>query len=227
LTTTASKLPGGPTGSMGATVDVAGNIGKVNIAGGLSGDWTANAVKSIAVRGTVDSLNLGLAQAVDPLDARLLSLGSFNAGGWVKNSRILAAGSIGLVNAGGMENTDVYAGYVAADADAVLDLPTMVQIGDAGLFNTAAKVQSVAVKGIKNANRQFVTSFIASNVAGGDLGTIKLCYAELNAAGELFGVAGNGLAKYSYKDAENNYSWSSKMPAGPVAFDNLIVRLPV
>jgi len=163
-------------------------------------------------------------------DGGALALGSLKvAKGRIKDSRLLVAGSIGTILTCGMEDTDVYAGYVAADPAAVTGLPTTAQLSDAALFDALAAIRKVSVKGVKLPGRPYDDSFINSSIAGAKLGAVSLSYGLLDNGGVAFGLAGDSLGRLIYKDADvGRYTWPNSNPGeadAPRALGDLISRL--
>ena len=175
------------------------------------------------VCGNIDAMNMRLTQ-----DATGMALEKLTVKRWIRGgTRILAAGGIGAVCAAGMSDTDVYAGYVAPDPDNdVTGLPTLEQVEDDQLFDVLGAIERVKIKGVRDANRMFVDSFLRTNIAAAAIGSLHLAYAELDDTGvaDEFGATCLILNKYQYRDADTSYTWTCRMGGTPLDCDNLVVR---
>jgi peptidyl-prolyl cis-trans isomerase A (cyclophilin A) len=209
----------GATGDMGATLDVTSTLTSARIAGDLSGQWTLDAVGSLIVSGDMDGSTLVLQRPAAALD-----LGMLDVRGWIRDSRILAAGRVGSVAAGGMDGSDLYAGYIGAAQ--VTGLPTAAQLGDTTLFDHLGAIQSVLIRGIRSGG-SYADSFVDSGIAGWTIGSARLAYATVDPQSDPIGVAAHALSQYSYRDATPAHivNWTSASAGAPPAVDNLIVRL--
>ena len=98
--------------------------------------------------------------------------------------------------------------------------------------NLLACIKALTIRGVKNAQKQCLPSFINSNIAAGTLGKVSLCYAcfdnDGNPADHVapFGLTGNSLAGLTYSDADKTHActWKAGQPL-PAWFDDLTLRL--
>jgi len=214
-------------GEFSPDMTVTGPVGAMNIRGDATGSWAATAIKSVAVGGDADELYLYVDRAADA-KGRKLGLGKLTVTGRLSDSRILAAGNIGSVTVGAMENTDAYAGYIAATLDTVMGLPAADEMNNIILFDALATIKSLTVKGLKDDSGEYVDSFVASNIGAAKLGAVNLAYAALDDASPLFGATGHTLRSYSYRDADGVTRWSARNNGGldqPEGEQNLVIRL--
>ena len=116
--------------------------------------------------------------------------------------RVLSVGNIGSVSTGGMYNSSVFAGVKETHdtnaADGVLDLPTP----GTDLYLTAlsrASIKSVQVKGVDDL-AGYVDSFINSNLAAAEFGTVSIAYAKTHNGGTKFGLAADYVKTLTTKD---------------------------
>lgn len=216
-------------GNFDGSLSVTGEIKTVTVAGDLTGDgaWRANSVGAITVKGDVTDLDLTLLQSAGA-NLKHKGLGTFNVGGRLSNSSIMATGHIGAITVGAMENTDIYAGYIGG-AGVVTGLPDgSPELISPALFDALAQIKKIVVKGQRVGGTPLL-SFIDSNIAsGGAIGSVKLTYADTDPDAAEFGVIARDLNSYTYKDADpaKNVSWTSRSTASsPDNVDNLVVRL--
>ncbi len=150
------------------------------------------------------------------------SIGSLTAAGWIRGSEIHASGSIGSITAAGMDTSDVYAGYIGQAGD-VTGLPATL---DPAKFSQTASIGSVQVKGVSSGSG-FADSFINSNIAAWNIGSVKLAYATLDSDPDAvqFGTEAHNLGAYSYKDATHASTWYGGTAVTPGPIDNLVVRI--
>jgi hypothetical protein len=214
----------GLTGNMGATVDVVGNLASAVVVGSLSGQWTSGTIGSLNVTHDLNSATLTLQK---PASSTQMDLASLNVGGWIRHSRVLSAGRVGTVIAGGMDTSDLYAGYIGSPT-AVTGLPTPAQFGNTTLFDHLGGIQLVQVRGIRS-GAGYANSFIASNIAGWNIGSANLAYAALDTSAQAvsFGTTAHSLGTYTYHDATpaHTVNWTSRSGGTPRAVDNLIVQI--
>jgi hypothetical protein len=85
-------------GDMAAFLSV-GFLTTANIAGNLSGEWSAVAINKLAVSGDVAGLTLDLnnTAGTDPTTVDIL-LGNLSVAGWIRNSTIIAYGNLGAMD---------------------------------------------------------------------------------------------------------------------------------
>lgn len=162
----------------------------------LAGQWTSRSLRSLSVLGNADGLTLNVLQAPDPARPAALALGSAYIRGWLMNSSILSASSVGVVTVGGMQQSSVLAGVTdptdllgaGGQPDGVLDLP------DTGAIDTTVAIQSLLVRGcVQNGAR--VDSFINSNIAAGRLGSITISYARTDNGEVPFGLEADRITR--------------------------------
>lgn len=213
----------------GWSASITGNVNSLATTGtgNLSGHWTSNSLKSLAVAGKLTGWQMVLLRAPNADDARVLSLGSVSVRGLMENSLILSLGSIGTVSVAGMANSTVFAGVqdpVDLDGplgqpDGLWDLPDPAN----DVIDTLAQIKSLTIRGLRD-DMGYVDSFINSNIASGSLGTIRLAYATLDNSGTTFGLAGKTLQKLTYRQSTpaKVYTW----PTMPQDLQDMQIRLP-
>ena len=222
-------------GTPAAASDVGSLTSKV---GDIDGTIAARSIGRIKAKGSLVEATITLSRGPD---AKLLALGSLTAGQWIDASRILSAGKIGTVAAGGIRNSTVFAGVattrdvqgVGGAPDGVLDLPQLADLAaPLPVTNLVAGIKGVTIKGMKDAQKQFVDSFVNSNIAAGSLGKVALGYARFDNDGNAsahdvpFGLAGLSLASQTYQDADGAHKHTWRLgQALPAWFDDLTLRL--
>jgi hypothetical protein len=196
-----------------------GTVSSVGVDGDLGGSLTAASLGSVSVKGDMDGAEITLSQAPD---LTLKALGKVTVKGWMKDSSILSAGNIGNVTAGGMQNSSIFAGVyedalVDENEDGVWDLLDP----DADLrldYADRATIGSLKVSGIREPDEyeafQWVDSFINSNVAAADIGSLSLFRPATDNEGVPFGAAADQIKKYSVKFGDGT-AWTGKNLAEP------------
>jgi hypothetical protein len=84
------------------------------------------------------------------------------------------------------------------------------------LYDLDGRIKSFTIKGIKTASKQYVDSFINSNIAASEIGKVSTAYARFDNSAdgnEPFGLAADFIKKLSYKDADGKQKGSDL--AGP------------
>jgi cyclophilin family peptidyl-prolyl cis-trans isomerase len=161
------------TGSLSAAA-----IGKLAVKGALAGSIAASSIGattagsvagSWAVSGSAGSVTT---TSVSGFTASLGSLAKLNVKGSVSNSTIRTTGNISSVQAGGMADTDFYAGIASTVATGAL--PTAADLAG-----------SSAISSVKIGKSGYVGSILAA----ADLGKITLGFVTLTNSSTPFGLA--------------------------------------
>ncbi len=176
------------------TIDHA--IGAVTVSGSVSGAWSAEKITSLKIGGDLSNdLTLSL-----PFSAKISDLGSLTVGGWIRDSKIRAAGKIGAVTAAGIDSSLLFAGLDLA----ATDLPTS--------FGVQASIASVKITGKVSSTGYSVIHPLVSAYA---VGPVSLRYAA-PANGTAWGIATHKLTKFSYVSSGLSYTWPNKSDAKPI-----------
>ena len=189
----------------------AGAVSGVTVGGDLSGDWTAKSMGSVTVKGDIVGATISLTQVPD---LKLKALGKVSVKGWMNGTSIRSDGNVGSITVGGMQNSAIFAGVnegalVDSNDDGVWDLPSP----DTGLKLVApdrAAMASLKVSGMKaldgQGKAQWVDSFINSNVAAAEFGTLKLFRPQTVSTG-AFGVAADLIKKGTVTFGDGSAAW--------------------
>ncbi|MFA6135503.1 MAG: Ig-like domain-containing protein, partial [Phycisphaerae bacterium] len=123
------------------------------------------------------------------------SLGSMSVKGLIDGADIRTVGTINSITAGGIQNSVIYAGFDFGndDLDGLTGLPTQ---DDMNLF-VDASINKLTVKGIRE-DGGLVDSFINSNAAALNMGTVKLSKVQTGNGGDEFGLAANRISKVTF-----------------------------
>ncbi len=201
------------------------NVGAIStaiIGGDLAGQWQATSLRSLIVRGNMDGWT-GLLTQRAVANSHALTLGSLNVMGSITASNVIVAGDIGAVTAAAMNNSEIYAGYLAV-APASVALPTAQQMIPT-VFDTLGSIASLTIRGQQNAG-SFINSFVNSDIAAYHLGIMNLAYAQVNNGGTPFGLAAHSLSRLLYHDATTHYTWPNGVDtSSPAPMTDLITRL--
>ena len=211
----------------------------VSLAGNLEGSFTANSIGAMSASANLAHLSLDLKQAPD---TKLNALGALSTKGWIDSVRISANGTIRTVTAGGIRDSNIFAGVnavrdvtgVGSVSDNVLDLPGTGDMTPP-VGSLLAGIKALTVTGIK-AGKTYVPSFINSSIAAGSLGKVRLSYVMSDNDGNPaaqdvpFGLttATTSAFTLSYKDADKThaYKWATVDGANlPSWFGDFALRL--
>ncbi|NLF30537.1 MAG: hypothetical protein GX591_06580 [Planctomycetes bacterium] len=204
---------------------VAGPIASLTIAGDAGGEWQVDSIGSLAVGGDVDALELTASRETD--EGNGLALGRVTVDGTVRDSRILAAGHVGNVTVGAMTGSTLLAGYIDT-LDPVTGLPTADEIADDDIFDPAARLNLLFVRGLRDQAGAPVASFADSYLGAAAIGAIHLTYADLDDAEPDYGATTLSLRTFTYHDDTRTLTWSAARPADgpqPGAIENLMIRV--
>ena len=108
----------------GTGVSGSATVASVKVAGALSGAWQCDSIKSISAT-HIAGADLTLNQSPDD-KGKVLALGKLTVKGWIDSSRVVSAGHIGTISAGGIANSSCFTGVTNMNdstGDGVLDLP--------------------------------------------------------------------------------------------------------
>jgi hypothetical protein len=155
---------------------VAGRLNSASFRNLTGATLTATSIGKMSVGGTVTGSTLGATDAFNPL---LPGLGSLTVKGAISGSRVAATGTIGSLKAGGLLNSEVYAGVVGSDR-----FPSV-----AADFGSEAAIRVLSLKAARG-----VASFDNSVIAANNLGKIGLGVVDTDNGGVPFGVAADAIA---------------------------------
>jgi hypothetical protein len=173
------------------------NITRVRVAGTLSGEWSCNAVKSIAAMDIVET-GLILSQPPDT-KVKVLALGKLTARGWIDSSKIDSSGHIGTITAGAIADSTCFAGV----SDGVFGQPDPET--DINYIQPAI-MKSISIKGIRTESPNY---FINSNIAASQILRAYLFYPENNNEGISFGLSSGFIKLVKIKDAEETVTFKN------------------
>lgn len=175
----------------------ADDVGKITIKGSMDADITTDGLTSVNVTGdcsgTWNALWIGKAQVGGDLQNttwNLDLLGKLTVKGWMSSANILADLAVVMVTVGGMQNSSIFAGVHT------LDMPI-----DSNGFDTTdlGAIGTVLVKGLKDASKQWLDSFINSDIAAWTISKITLANMHQDDLGNYFGVTAHEIATYTLK----------------------------
>jgi hypothetical protein len=199
------KAQGDFGGSVNAT---GGKVADVNVGGDLTGSLTALSLGNLTVGGNMEGAHVQLNQPVVPETPKLLALSKVTVKGWMATSRITSLGNIGTVTVGGMSGSTVFAGVSPTHdtnaADGVWDLPDPASEVVPG----GATINAVTVKGQKDELGAWQDSFVNSNVAASQFGSLSLFHPHTDNGGAAFGAAACLIKKYSVKFGDETAPWA-------------------
>lgn len=161
----------------GFVADFHGPIAGLSVAGDFSGDISAVAIKSLAVKGAFSGANLILTGSGS-------SLGRATVGGAIANSRIQATDSIGSITAGAINASTIFA---AVNTDGGI-LPT--SLADFGA--TPGVITTVTIKG-----KGGPATFVNANIVGRTIGKLSLGLIQVGNNDVPFGIAADTIASLS------------------------------
>lgn len=180
-----------------------GGIDKMNVAHDATMNLTAAAIGNMAIHGALSNSTVSLTQ---PLTGLTFDLNSLFVGGAISNSTITSAGSVDLVSAGSMQNSNLYVGLVHPA------LPAL----NADFANTA-EIHSITLR------RSASASFSGSNVAAYQLGTIVLGAVATANGGTPFGVSGHSIKSITLVDQTTRRTARQNNVPSAAAFNQLLV----
>jgi hypothetical protein len=207
-------------GDLDVDITADGTINNLRVAGTLSGSLDCEIVKSITAA-NIDTAELNVSKGPD---AKAAALGRLTVKNWVTSSRILSAGNIGTISAGGVVNSNCFAGVTDTNdgnADDVLDLPA----ADANFVETAT-IKSIRIKSLKDASGEPYYCVVNSNIAASHILSVSLAYPKNDNGGIPFGLAAGFIKSLKIKDAEGVVSWKNLDSAGDsLQLGNAEIRL--
>lgn len=154
--------------------DFNGGIAALTVNADLTGVINTTALKALAVKGNMDTVNLTLSGAG-------AALGKATIGGAITNTRIQAASGIGSVTAASMNASTIYAG-VNTDGG-------ILPVAPDDFTADTSSILSVTLKGGAG-----TPTFVNSNIASRTLGKISVGIVQTGNAGVPFGIAGDTVA---------------------------------
>lgn len=161
----------------------------------------ANSIRQMTVGKNLLGL-VTLTQDVVDDDSSVLALGRLNVAGSMVDADIRTAGHIGIITTGRMISSSVIAG----SNQQANELP-----GFLNDFTSEARIDVLAIKGLKGSTYAFENS----NIAAAALGNISIMKADVR-AGNNFGLAGGSLSSFTYRGSTGNYTWPNALPADEV-----------
>jgi len=192
-------------GGMRGDLRTVGTLGTVDVGGDFRGGTiAAPALGSLVVRGDLAGATVALQRGVVP---GRRTLGALSVGGWLDDTTIRSAGSVGAVTVGGMRSARILAGV----APGVDGLPAV-----AADFTAPATLESLTVRGLRDASNH---SFIDSRVAATTVGTVSLRGVRFDNGGVPFGIASvtlRGLTTLQYP--RTRHIFGRTWPADPRDF---------
>ena len=195
------SVPGGirtiKTGEWLGGAITAGWVVNLAVAGDFSADVDALSVKSMTVKGNLESATIDLTQAVDP---KLKALSKLIVKGWTRDTAITTAGHVAKFQTGGMDGSCLLLGVTG------MELPD-----EAADFNAQTLLKSFTVKGIKN-GKVYGDSFIDSDVAAWCITKASLREVVTDNTGDPFGFAWCELKSLKWQDGRDKFKWPEKKP---------------
>jgi hypothetical protein len=174
---------GGKGVNLTGDMDVNGRVTKAVFNNVTGADVTAGSVLKMTLTGSMLDSTLTLEDPYAPL---VPVLGSLSVRGAITNSRVSTTGNIGSVKAGGLVNSEVYAGVVGTDR-----FPSV-----SSDFGNEASILKLTLRGPLG-----TASFDNSVVAANNLGRINLGLIDTDNAAAPFGVAADTIATLSGTNA--------------------------
>jgi len=176
-----------------------GNILSLSVSHNAYGQLKAGSVTTMTVKGNYGDgvggdTTLKLTQ---PLDSKT-ALGTLNVTGWMSDVDVTSLDSLGAITAGGMTGSNVYAGVLNVD-----DTLTPMETLDHTVMSHAG-IASVTIKGITGA----AASYVNTDLAAWNMGTLKLNQLQAANAGTAFGVAADTIKSYTAQIGAKPYTWT-------------------
>lgn len=160
----------------------------LSVRGNVSGMLSAPAIGMMSVRGSMTAATLTLTNV---LAAGTIDLAALHVSGGINMSTISAAGNIGLVSAGTISGSNVYAGVGTISGGG--NLPAL-----SSDFAASASIGAVTLHPPRK-----TIAFTNSAIAARSLGNLSLASTAVNNGGFPFGIAGATLAKLAVHDVTN------------------------
>ena len=200
----------------GWTAAVTGAWAGLTLTGGnLEGTITALSLGKLEVKGDLVNSVVTLSKPVDPKSTYTQTLGTLTVTGWMDNSRVASAGSIGTAKIGGMKNASrLFVGVKPA----VAGLPAGRGDFLDGADNLLGSIQTLTITGMTGQAFSVMNSFVAAWT----LGTVTLKDVQVDnaAAGHAtFGVTGHTLASYTRLTGTAT-TVTRKNPPAPTVVEN-------
>jgi hypothetical protein len=166
---------GGRGVSATGAIDFNGRVNTASFGTVAGADVTATSIGKMNLAGSMTDSTLSVE---DPFAAALTSLTALTVKGPISGSRVSSVGSIGSVRAGGLVNSEIYAGVVSTER-----LPA----APANFLNEAGigRLTLVAPRG--------ASAFDNSVVAANNLGRLNLGVVDTDNGGTPFGVAADSI----------------------------------
>jgi cyclophilin family peptidyl-prolyl cis-trans isomerase len=176
-----------------------GNILSMIVSQNAYGQLKAGSITTMTVKGNYGDgvggdTTLKLTQ---PLDSKT-ALGTLNVTGWMSDVDVTSLDSLGAITAGGMTGSNVYAGVLNVD-----DTLTPMETLDHTVMSHAG-IASVTIKGITGA----AASYVNTDLAAWNMGTLKLNQLQAANAGTAFGVAADTIKSYTAQIGAKPYTWT-------------------
>ncbi|MBM4034209.1 MAG: hypothetical protein FJ291_20855 [Planctomycetes bacterium] len=175
----------------------AGSLGRVDAR-------SMQLVGDVALAGAIGDMRL-LGTGPDPNSISVLSMGRFTVARWLEATRLTSLNSIGAIVIGGARNSSVFVGVAVnndVNGDGVFDLPA-----PASDFAARFGIGSIVVTGKVWDKASAPTgaprepSFVNSNFAAWDIGSIVFSHARTNNGAWPFGFAMRTLGSFTYFDS--------------------------
>ncbi len=188
---------------------ISGTLTSFIVNSNLASNLDAGSIRSAVIHGDLS----GNVTTRDAFDARSSSLGKLVVSGAMTNSFVQSSGSIGLIVAGAMVGTHIFAGASSTASQ----FPSA--LGD---FVSPARIARVAVKSSAS-----VTTFSDSTIAAASLGSMSLgSILSNNNAGVPFGVVGDVITSVVARTAGKTFAASKLLdPSQSLTLDDFQVRV--
>jgi hypothetical protein len=185
-----------------------GNVASLNVSHDASGKLKAGSITTMSVTGQYGDGVSGdtTLKLTQPLGGAKAALGTLSVGHWMDHVNVTSLDSLGAITAGGMTDSNVYAGVLNVD-DALAQINSL----NSAVLSPAG-IASVTVKGITGSPANYVNT----NLAAWNMGTLKLSTIKVaNTPNGTFGVAANTIKSYTAQIGPKPYTWTSKVSAWP------------
>ncbi|MFW6153622.1 MAG: CARDB domain-containing protein [Planctomycetota bacterium] len=173
----------------GGTWNVSDNVGLINATALGAADITAESFNAIIARTAMNGTRL---TATQPVDAGATALGRLVVVGAIDGSTIRSTGSIGVVAAGAMTDSALFAGvrgdYDEPGGDGVQDLPTSREAFVNPGADVLAGLRSLTLRGLRGAEAD-QDALANTNIAAGTIGRALLRDVGYDNGATPFGVA--------------------------------------
>lgn len=169
----------------GWAASVAGMVDRFNVLHDASVNFTAPAVGTFAVHGSLSDSTISLTQ---PTTRTGFNVSNLFVGGSMVNSTVVSGGSVNAVSAARMQDSGIYVGLVSPNLPATTsEFGTLAQIRSVTLHRSAAG-----------------PSFSNSNIAAYQLGQLSLGTVQMANGGTPFGVAAHSIQSITLADQATN-----------------------